>query len=117
MTTDLEAAVGLMADDLLTINGQAVSYLRDGVEAGTPTMSKQRQPAQYIDNGNGGFIEVVPVDFVCKTADLPFNPPLRGDQIVVDGEIFEVLPTTGEKVYRVISSQMTRIHTKQVSGS
>ena len=113
--SDLDDAVGEMAEDLLVTAGRTVTYYRGGVAAGTPTMSKQSQPSLYVDNGNGGLIEVSPVDFVVKTSALPFDPPLRGDRLVVGGETFEVLPTVGEKVFRRISPQMTRIHTKQVA--
>ncbi len=109
----LDDAVGEMVDDLLAEAGAVVSYLRGGIEIGTLTMSLQRQPSQYIDNQQGGLIEITPVDFIAKTSDLPSFPPLRGDQIVIGGETFEVVPTTGEKVFRRVSYQMTRIHTKQ----
>ncbi len=112
---DFDDAIGDMVDDLLTEAGRSVTCLRGGVAAGTITMRKSPQPSQYIDNGNGGLIEISPVDFIGKTSELLFDPPLRGDQFVVAGETFEVLPTVGEKVFRRISPQMTRIHTKQVA--
>lgn len=110
----LDDAVGEMTDDLLAEAGRTVSYLRSGVAAGTPTLSRHQQPSQYLDNGNGGIIEVTPVDFIGVTSTLPFDPPLKGDQIVDGGLTYELLPTIGEKVFRRISPQMTRLHTKQV---
>jgi len=103
-----------MVADLLDDAGRSVTYYRGGVSQGTVTMSRQRQPSQYLDNGQGGIVEVVPIDFVCVTADLSVTPQ-RGDQIVVGNERYEVMPTVGEKVYRRLSDQMTRIHTKQVA--
>lgn len=110
----LDDAIGEMVDDLLDEAGRTVTYLRDGVSAGSVTMSRQQQPGQWIDAGNGGLVEVVPVDWVAKTADLPFDPPQRGDRLIDGDEAFEVSPTTGEKVFRRLSPQMTRLHTKQV---
>lgn len=111
----MDDAIGEMVDDLLDEAGRTVTYLRDGVSAGSVTMSRQQQVSQWVDTGNGGLVEVVPVDWVAKTADLPFDPPIRGDRIVDGDEAFEVLPTTSEKVFRRISPQMTRLHTKQVA--
>lgn len=113
---DLDDAVGDMVTDLHAEAGRTVTYRRDGVARGTLTMSRHRQAGQYVDNGQGGIVEVLSVDFIAKTAALPFDPPLSGDQIVVGAEVFEVLPTVGEKVFRRISDQMTRIHTKQVAN-
>ncbi len=112
--SDLDDAVGDMVTDLLTEAGRSVTYYRSGVSQGTVTMSRQRQPSQYLDNGQGGIVEVVPIDFVCLTADLPVTPQ-RGDQITVGSDRYEVMPTIGEKVFRRLSDQMTRIHTKQVA--
>lgn len=112
----LEDAVGEMADDLLDEAGRSMTYFRDRVSAGTVTMSKHQQQSQYIDNGQGGVIEITPVDFLAKTSTLPFDPPLKGDKIVDGTATYEVLPTVSEKVFRRISPQMTRIHTKQVAS-
>lgn len=113
---DLDDAVGDMVTDLHAEAGRSVTYRRDGASQGTLTMSRHRQASQYVDNGQGGITEVMSVDFIAKTSALLVDPPLRGDQIVVGTEVYEVLPTVGEKVFRRISDQMTRIHTKQVSS-
>ncbi len=113
---DLEDAIGDMVTDLHAEAGRSVTYRREGVTRGTLTMSRHRQQSQYVDNGNGGIVEVLPIDFIAKTSALLVDPPLRGDQIVVGSEVYEVLPTSGEKVFRRISDHMTRIHTKQVSS-
>ena len=39
---------------------------------------------------------------------------MAGDQITGGGETFELQPMTGEKVWRQISPQMTRLHTKKI---
>lgn len=113
---DLDDAVGEMVTDLHEVAGRTVTYYRGGVNRGTLTMSRHRQQSQYVDNGQGGIIEVTPVDFIALTSELILDPPIKGDKIVVAGETFEVLPTTGEKVFRRIGDQMTRIHTKQVAS-
>lgn len=112
---DMEDAVGEMVTDLHAEAGRTVTYLRDGISLGTMTMSRHRQPTSYLDNGQGGVIEVTPVDFIALTEELLVDPPLRGDQIMVGTDRYEVLPTIGEKVFRRISDEMTRIHTKQVA--
>jgi hypothetical protein len=113
---DLDDAVGDMVTDLHAEAGRTVTYLREGVSRGTLTMSRHRQVSQYVDNGQGGITEVMSVDFLAKTSALLLDPPLEGDKIVVGSETYEVLPTVGEKVFRRISDQMTRIHTKQVAS-
>lgn len=113
---DLEDAVGDMVTDLHAEAGRTVTYRRDGVDGGTLTMSRHRQPSELVDDGEGGLIEVTPVHFIGKTAELLVDPPLRGDQIVVGSEVYEVLPTSGEKVFRRIGDQMTRVFTKQVAS-
>lgn len=118
MTTAADTAVAAAFDSAAAVHGRTVTYRRDGVTAGTLTMIRARQPSQYVDDGQGGLIEVSPVDFLGKTSALPFDPPLAGDQIVdaETNETYEVLPTVGEKVYRRISDSMTRVHTKQVAS-
>lgn len=115
---DLDDAVGEMVTDLHEVAGRTVTYYRGGVNRGTLTMSRHRQQSQYVDNGQGGIIEVTPVDFIGKTSALEALsafPPVKGDLIVVGSDTFQVLPTVGEKVFRRIGDQMTRIHTKQVA--
>ena len=116
---DFDDAVGDLVTDLHSEAGRTVTYRRGGASLGTLTMSRHRQQSQYVDNGQGGIIEVTPVDFIGKTSALEALsafPPLKGDLIVVGSETFEVLPTVGEKVFRRISDQMTRIHTKRVAN-
>ncbi len=113
---DLDDAVGDMVTDLHAEAGRTVTYRREGAVLGTLTMSRHRQVSQPVVDGTGGIIEVTPVDFLAKTSELLVDPPLRGDQIVVGADVFEVRPTTSEKVFRRIGDQMTRIHTKQVNS-
>jgi hypothetical protein len=113
---DLDDAVGEMVTDLHAEAGRTVTYRREGVSRGTLTMSRHRQPSQAVVDANGGITEITPVDFIAVTSELLVDPPLRGDQIVVGSEVFEVRPTTSEKVFRRIGDQMTRIHTKQVAS-
>ena len=113
---DLDDAVGEMVTDLHAEAGRTVTYRRGGVSLGTLTMSRHRQPSQIVDNGMGGIIEITPIDFIAKTSELLADPPLRGDKIVVGSDVYEVNPPGGEKVFRRIGDQITRIHTKQVAS-
>ena len=67
-----------------------------------------------IDSGNGSITEIAAVDFIGVTSSLPYTQPERGDKIIVGGNTYEVQPTVSDRVFRQISPQMTRIHTKQV---
>jgi len=111
--TDFDDAIGDMCADLLLECGVSCVYSR-GTTDTTVTMEKSSMPPMYVDSGTGSVIEVQPVDFTALTVSLPYDPPLRGDRIAVNGLTYEVQPTTGEKVFRRISPQVTRIHTKQI---
>jgi hypothetical protein len=111
--SDFEDAIGDMVSDLLAEAGGSFFYFR-GSERTPVTFRKSVLTPMIIDTGNGTLIEVRPVDFICLTSDLPYAVPLRGDQIRSGSLTWEVQPTTSEKVFRQISDQMTRIHTKQV---
>lgn len=111
--SDFDDAVGDMATDLLAEAGGSFVYLRDNVTT-TVTARKSVMAPILIETVSGNTIEVRPVDFLMLTADLPYPIPLKGDQFKAGGLTWEVQPTTSEKVFRQISPQMTRIHTKQV---
>lgn len=111
--SDFDDAVGDMTTDLLAEAGASMKYLRGNASA-TVTLRKSVQPVYQIDSGNGSLIEVRPVDFIGLTSALPYDPPARGDRLIVGGETFEVQPTVSETVFRRLSSQMTRIHAKQI---
>lgn len=111
--SDFDDAIGDMTNDLLTEAGGPFVYLR-GTSKTTVTMRKSTLAPMILDAGNGTTIEVRRVDFILLTADLPYGDPQRGDQIKAGSLTWEVLPTVSEKVFRRISDQMTRIHTKQV---
>jgi len=111
--SDFDDAIGEMTIDFLVEAGTSCVYRRGNTTA-TITLRKSQQPSYQIDSGNGSLIEVTPVDFVGLTTALPYDPPERGDRITIGSTAFEVQPTTSEKVFRRISQQMTRIHTKQV---
>ena len=111
--SDFDDAIGDMATDLLAEAGGSFVYLR-GTSKTTVTMRKSNLAPMILEAGNGTQIEVFAVDFILLTSDLPYGDPQRGDQIKSGGLTWEVLPTTSEKVFRRISDQMTRIHTKQV---
>jgi hypothetical protein len=113
MATDFDDAIGDMTTELLAEAGGSFVYVR-GVTTTTVTLRKSVGQSMIMDLANGVQIEVRPVDFICLTTGLPYDPPERGDKIIGDGLTYEVQPTVSEKVYRRISQQMTRIHTKQV---
>ena len=111
--SDFDDAIGDATTDLLTEAGGSFVYIR-GRTSTTITLRKSVLPSQFIEPEPGMQIEVKPVDFIGLTTALPYDPPERGDRIVGGGMTFEVMPTVSEKVFRRISQQMTRIHTKQV---
>jgi hypothetical protein len=113
--SDFEDAIGDMTTDLLAEAGGPFVYFR-GTDKTTVTMRKSTRPPVLVDAGSGTVIEVRPVDFIILTADLPYGDPQPGDHIRSGGLTWEVLPNLlTEKVFRRISDQMTRIHTKQVN--
>jgi hypothetical protein len=111
--SDFDDAIGGMTDDLLTEAGESCIYIR-GTESTTITLRRSPGRSQYIDNGNGGVIEIRPTDWIARTSALPYAIPQAGDIITVAGKRYELQPFGGEKVFRVTSPQMTRLHSKQV---
>lgn len=111
--SDFDDAIGDMTTDLLTEAGGSFVYHR-GSTSTTITLRKSTLPSVFMEAGNGVQIEVKPVDFIGLTTAMPYDPPERGDRITGGGLIYEVQPTVSEKVFRRISQQMTRIHTKQI---
>ena len=116
--SDFDDAIGDMTDDLLDEAGDEYTY-RNGLggEAETVTAVKSSPPPFQIDNGQGLLIEVRPVEFKMKTADLPFGNPVKGQRFERLGNVWEVQPTTSDKVFYQQSPQMTRIHTKLIQGT
>jgi len=113
--SDFDDAITDMVADLKSEAGRSVTYVR-GTSSTAMTMRISRLPSQYTDNGQGGFLETQPVDGIGLTSDFPFDPPLAGDRIVANSETYELQPTAGEKVFRRISPQMTRVHMSRISG-
>lgn len=111
--SDFDNAIGDMTTDMLTEAGGSFVYRRGTLKT-TLTLRKSMQSPTLIDKGEGLIIEVQSVDFIGLTIAMPYDPPERGDQIVGGGFTYEVQPTVSEKVFRRISQQMTRIHTKQI---
>jgi hypothetical protein len=111
--SDFDDAIGSMTTDLLTEAGGSFVYLR-GNTSTTITLRKSQQRSEFIEAGNGIITEVRPIDFIGLTTAFPYDPPERGDRIVGGGMTFELQPGVGEKVFRRISQQMTRVHTKQI---
>lgn len=108
--------IGDMVDDLLTEAGGAFTY-RHVVTSQEETITARKSvlPSFQIDNGAGFLIEVRPADFIMKTAALPFGNPVKGQRIEDGSEVYEIWSVSGEKCFRQISPQMTRIHTKRIA--
>ena len=105
-------------DRLLAQAGEEYTY-RNGAGGATDTITLVRStpPPFQIDNGNGLLIEVRPVEFAAKAADLPFGNPVRGQRIERGGSVWEIQPTTSEKCYHQPSDHMLWIHAKLISGT
>ena len=112
--SDFDDAIGDMTTDMLVEAGVSCVYIRGNVTT-TITLRKSRQQSMFMDAGNGQQIEVRPVDFIGLTSAVPYAIPLRGDRIKCGSLSYEVQPSVSEKVFRMISPQMMRIHTKQVN--
>lgn len=111
--SDFDDAIGDMTSELLAEAGSSCVYIRD-TSTTTITLRKSTLPSMFMEAGEGMQIEVRPVDFIGLTSAFPYREPLKGDRIKCGSYAFEVQPTVSEKVFRQISPQMIRIHTKQV---
>ena len=115
--SDFDDAIGDMVDDLLTEAGSSWTY-RDAPGTGsadaTVTARKSVLPPFSFEGGPGHIVEVRPIDFIMKTSALPFGEPVRGQRLLSATETYEVWSLNGEKCFRQISPQMTRIHTKRI---
>jgi hypothetical protein len=111
--SDFDDAIGDMTDDLLTEAGESCTYIR-GTESTTITLRRAAGRTQYQDNGNGGVLEIRPVDWIARNIALPYATPLPGDLIIAGNQRFELQPFAGEKVFRITSPKMVRLHSKQV---
>lgn len=111
--SDFDDAIGEMAGTLLAEAGSSFVYSR-GATSTTITLRKSVQQSIVIDSGTGSVVEVHPVDFIGLTTAMPFDPPVKGDMITNGTNSWELHPTVSDKVYRRLSSQMTRLHAKQV---
>jgi len=116
--SSMENDIGDMVTDLLTAAGDAYNY-RNGAGGATATVTavKSSPPSFQIDNGNGLLIEVRPVEFKMLTSALPYGNPVKGQRLERGGSVWEIQPTTGEKCFYQQSPQMTRIHSKLISGT
>ena len=111
--SDFDDAIGDMTSDLLAEAGDSFVYHR-GATSTTITLRKSTLPPVQMENGEGVIIEVRPVDFIALTTALPYAVTVAGNQITGGGKRYELQPTTGQKVYRQISPQMTRLHTNEI---
>ena len=114
MANDIDDDIEDMVTDFLLVGGESCTYSR-GVLSSTMTLRRSGQRPVMIDF-DGLFMEVRGVDFIGLTSALPYGEPIAGDRITLGGITYEVMPTTGEKNNRQLSTKMIRIHTKQVTG-
>lgn len=105
--------VGDAITDIVAEHGTDCVYSR-GEESIALRCYISRQLPVVIETEPGEYIEVMGVDIVAPTASLLMGEPLHGDRISHGSDIYEVQPTTNQKTFRVISSEMTRVHTKKV---
>ena len=113
--TDFDDAIGDATTTLLAEAGGTFTYCRGATEFTGLSARKSTMPALQMENGEGLVIEVRPVDFIFLTSSLPYPKPEAGDRITDGTEVWELMPTVGEKVFRQISPQMIRLHTKKVT--
>lgn len=106
--------VGDLAEDLLAENGAAAIYVR-GAARHDVTLARLRQSSQLSRDDRGRTLRLTPADFIAETSDLPFDPPLAGDRIVFGGLTYELQPTDSEDCFRRVSTQMTRLLTRQIA--
>lgn len=113
--SDFDDAIGDMTAELLLEAGKSFVYRRGSVST-TITLRMSVQKPIAIETGSGNIVEVRPVDFIGLTSTFPYSPPEPGD-VIVDGDtLYELSPQVSEKVWRAVSPQMMRVHTKRVSG-
>jgi hypothetical protein len=108
----IESDISDAVDSLLDEWGSTGYYIRDNTTT-TVTVRRSVGQSQTIEL-NGTLVEYIPVDFILLTTALPYLEPRRGDRIKYGSEVYEVSTPGGEKVFRQITSTMTRIHTQQV---
>ena len=94
-----------------------VVYLRRGGERLTVNATLGRTLFR-AENEYGITIRVESRDFLVSASEL-VNDPERGDQIIFNGTVFEVLAPNSEPVWRWSGSFHTtrRIHTKEIGGA
>lgn len=109
----LDDDVADMAEDLVAEHGRDLVYSR-GDKSHQFRGYVSRQAPITIESESGHYIEVISVDILTLTASLLMGEPLKGDRIQFGDDIYEVQPTTNLKTFRVISPEMTRIHTKKI---
>lgn len=70
------------------------------------------------ENDYGVTIRVFSIDFLVEAELLPFSPK-KGDEIICDGKIFEVLAPNDEPVFRWSGQfeHTLRIHTKEIGDA
>jgi|TARA_R110000824_G_scaffold28583_1_gene95886 hypothetical protein len=111
--TDFDDQIGVMVTDLLIEAGDPYTYTR-GTTSASITLAKSEMPSQWVDQGDGSIVEVRPINFKALTSTLPYAKPMQGDRITGGGKVYELHPTTSEKVYRQLSPQLTRLHAKRI---
>lgn len=114
MADFLDAGVSIGLDELLRLAGSECVYIR-GNATTSITMRRSQLPPLVVDN-DGQLIELRVIDFIARTADMPYSEPLAGDRIKFsDGTMYEVNRLGSDKCFRITSSSMIRIHTKLVN--
>jgi hypothetical protein len=95
-----------------------VTYRRGQTQAALAATSGQ--PDRQVEDQFGVRVGATMTDFLVAAADLEptFTEPQAGDQIVADGQVYEVLDLAGQGHWRWcgIPGVTMRIHTKRVAA-
>lgn len=110
----LDSDVTDMVDDLLDEHGVSCVYSRGASSSTVDLCLLRSQVPTLIEVGEGMVTEILRFDILMRTSSLPFGNPVADDTITIDSVTYLVKQIGGEKVFRQMSPQLTRIHTVQV---
>lgn len=110
----LDADVTAMIADVLDEHGVPCVYARASSSIAVNLCLLRPQGPVLFEAGNGMVVEIERVDIIFRTSDLPYGDPIADDHITIDSVKYLAKQISGEKVFRRLSPQLTRIHTVQV---
>ena len=112
--TDMQNALSFLEEMRQEHLSIPVKYVRGNDEL--EISASQGRTNFRIEDSYGQLIRYQSCDFLISAALLPFEPE-AGDQIILNGDVFEVMAPASEPCWRWINPHRTtyRIHTKQVA--